>query len=335
MLATALGGADSFTSQHQAAVQRRAVELAALLDVELDPPLLRTLVMTALCHNEFDEARGAAARLARSAEQDGDEGLAVESRYLLGIASFWACDLPAARDHFGEVVERFRPDQRAEHVLRFGQDPQLVCLSRLANTLWFLGQADEARAACHAALDQAARTNHPFSADVVTVFAAVLAVDLAEHDAVAGYAAALRRDRDRSRVIEINAEAMTGYADVVEGRTEGGISRIERALEALGSPNPMPAARSVLMRVLVGAHEVAGGAEGAIEAADAALSVRGTRLWEPEIRRLRAEFLALSGGDRGDIEAELTRAVRAAERCGAVGSERRVEESRARLLADR
>ena len=58
LLATALGGADSFTSQHQVTVQQRAVELAALLDVELDPPLLRTLVMTSLCHNDFDEAAG-------------------------------------------------------------------------------------------------------------------------------------------------------------------------------------------------------------------------------------------------------------------------------------
>ena len=331
LLATALGGADSFTSQHQVTVQQRAVELAALLDVELDPPLLRTLVMTSLCHNDFDEARGAAERLARSAEQDGDEGLAVESRYLLGIASFWACDLPAAGDLFREVIERFRPDQRTEHVLRFGQDPQVVCLSRLANTLWFLGHDDDARAACHQALGQAAHTNHPFSVNVVNVFAAVLAVDLADHDAVAGYAAALSRDRDRSRVFEVNAEAMVGYAEAVAGQPEG-VARILRAIDALGTPNPMPAARSMLMRVLVGAYAIAGGAEAALDAADAALSIGGTRLWEPEIRRLRAELLARSGRDRSDIEAELDRAAHVAARCGARGPARLVEETRARLL---
>ena len=96
-----------------------------------------------------------------------------------------------------------------------------MCLSRLANTLWFLGHADDARAACHQALGQATQANHPFSANVVNIFAAMLAVDLAEHDAVAGYAAALWRDRDRSRVFEINAEAMTGYADVVAGQAGG------------------------------------------------------------------------------------------------------------------
>ena len=70
-------------------MQRRAIELAGRLGVELDPPLLRSLVMTNLCHDEFDEARVAAERLARSAVQLDDEGLAMESDYLLGIASFW------------------------------------------------------------------------------------------------------------------------------------------------------------------------------------------------------------------------------------------------------
>ena len=88
------------------------------------------------------------------------------------------------------------------------------------------------------------------------------------------------------------------------------------------------------MRVLVAAYAIAGGAEAALEASDAALSIGGTRLWEPEIRRLRAEFLARSGGDRSDIEAELDRAAQVAETCGARGPERLVEESRARLLGD-
>ena len=191
--------------------------------------------------------------------------------------------------------------------------------------------AYKARAACHQALGQAAHTNHPFSLNVVNVFAAMLAVDLAEHDAVAGYAAALARDRDRSRVFEVNAEAMIGYAEAAAGQPEG-VARILRAIDALGTPNPMPAARSMLMRLLVGAYAIAGGAEAALDASDVALSIGGTRLWEPEIRRLRAEFLVRSGRDRSDIEAELDRAAHVAAMCGARGPARLVEETRARLL---
>ena len=68
----------------------------------------------------------------------------IESEYLLGIASFWSSELQAARALFEGVVRRFRPELRSEHQLRFGQDAQLVCLSRLANTLWFLGEEAEA-----------------------------------------------------------------------------------------------------------------------------------------------------------------------------------------------
>ena len=84
--------------------------------------------------------------------------------------------------------------------------------------------------------------------------------------------------------------------------------------------------------MFLGAYAIAGGAEAAREASDAALRIGGTRLWEPEIRRLRAEFLARSGRDRSDIEAELDRAAHVAAMCGAPGPARLVEESRARLL---
>jgi len=331
MLATALGSSDSFTSDHQREVQQRSVELAALLGVELEPPLLRSLVMTSLCRDEFDEARGAAERLARSADQIGDEGLAVESRYLLGITAFWAGDLSAARDLFREVVDRFTPDRRSAHLVRFGQDPQVVCLSRLANTLWFLGEVADARTACDEALLLGRQNGHPFSTNVATVFAAVLAIDLDEPGAVAGHAAALRKDRDRSWVFGVNADAMTGYAEVVDGRPAAGIARIRGALDALGAPNPMPGARSVLERVLVGAYELAGPVESARADIDGALTNRGTRLWEPEIRRVRAELMARSGAPSVEVEAELARAGRVAARLGAIGPGRRVDDTGARL----
>jgi hypothetical protein len=120
----------------------------------------------------------------------------------------------------------------------------------------------------------------------------------------------------------------------VVGGQAAGIARIHRAIDALGAPNPVPAARSLLTRVLVGAYAIAGGTEAALEASDAALRIGGTRLWEPEIRRSRAEFLARSGGDRSDIEAELDRAADIATTCGACGPERQIEETRDRLLDD-
>ena len=43
-----------------------------------------------------------------------------------------------------ESVDRYRPEQRPTHLLRFGMDLEVICASRLGNTLWFLGHPDAA-----------------------------------------------------------------------------------------------------------------------------------------------------------------------------------------------
>ena len=75
------------------------------------------------------------------------------------------------------------PIAALEHLVRFGQDPRIVCLSRLANTLWFLGAAtDDAGRVRDEALAMAVDVGHPFSRGVVFVFAAILCVDLGDLD---------------------------------------------------------------------------------------------------------------------------------------------------------
>jgi hypothetical protein len=86
------------------------------------------------------------------------------------------------------------------------------------------------------------------------------------------------------------------------------------------------------MRLLLGAHAIIGDPESGLAAADETLRLEGTRIWEAESRRLRAEFLAGLGGDRADVDAELTRAAEVARRQGALGLTRRVARSRARLV---
>jgi len=240
--------------------------------------------------------------------------------------------LEAARDHFTEVVDHFRAEQRAEHVPRFGHDPQVVCASRLANTLWFLGDLDSARVTRDRALELARRSSHSFSTNVVHVFAALLSIDLGEHDDFRTYAAHVREGRHQSWVFDVNAKAMTGYCEVLDGRVEEGIAEIRGAIDLLGNPNPVPGARSTFIRMLLGAYEVAGDADAGLAAADDALRMDGTTLWEPELLRLRAEFLAARGGPPGAVADELARAAAVARRRGMLGPTRRIELSRERLL---
>ena len=328
-LPTPLAVLEGFGSDRLAATQARAVELARMLGVDPDPSVLRSLAMSNLCRNEPGAARAVAGQLHELAARSGDEVLLVESEYLLAIAAFWGSEFEVARAGFEGVVGRFRADRRDEHLLRFGQDPQLVCLSRLANTLWFLGEGEAAAAARAEALARADEVGHPFSLGVVLVFSALLAVDLGEPDRFRQYVAHLRAAAEHQPQL-IVADVFEGYLDVLDGRAADGIRRIRAAYDSR-PVNHAPGQRSTHLRLLLAAHEAAGDAEGGLAATDDAERLTGTNIWAAEGRRLRAEFLAALGAPGAAVEAALAEAAALARSAGAAGLERRVEASRARL----
>jgi hypothetical protein len=127
-----------------ALMHTRALQLAGQLGSEPEPPLVWSLAMAALTRGEWEPARGFAGHLRARAERDDDQVLWVESDYLRGIAAYWPGRLTEARGHFEAAMERFRPERRRAHVLRYGQDPELLVRLRLAHTLWLLGHSDEA-----------------------------------------------------------------------------------------------------------------------------------------------------------------------------------------------
>lgn len=330
-LPTVLVGVDGFASDRVDEAQQRAVEVAERLGVELEAPLLRSLVMSRLCRHDFDGARAAADQLQAAADAAGDEGLAIESRYLLGIAAFWAGRLGAAREHFEWVVARSRPERRGEHLLRFGHDPAVICLSRLGNTLWLLGHPGDARRAAEDAVAMAAEVGHPYSRGAAHGFAALLFIDAGDPGRVRLHVDVLRREPHLTRPTARFTDAFVGYLDVVDGQARRGIDCIRAAIDSFGAVDPAPGVHACLRRVLLAAHELAGDAEVGVEAADEALALGGARLWEAEARRVRAEFLAAAGRSRDEVRAELARAEAVARNQGARGLQRRVEQSRSRL----
>src|SRR5207247_9761783 len=126
-----------------------------------------------VCRGDYEMAHGLAVRLRARGECDTDDVLLVEAEYVLGIAAFWSGQFEAASKHFEAAVARYRPEHRRAHLLQYGQDPKVVCLSRLGNTLWYLGHFDAARRARDAALDLAAEVGHPYSHWIALVFAAM------------------------------------------------------------------------------------------------------------------------------------------------------------------
>jgi DNA-binding SARP family transcriptional activator len=289
-LPTPLAVVEGFASSRLAEVQRRLLDSG----VDPQPELLRSLVMSSLCRRDFDAARRRAGHLRASAA--GDEVLLVESEYLLGISAFWAGDFVAARAHFEAVDRRADPARRAEHVLRFGQDPRPVCVSRLANTLLFLGDDDAAFPTADRALTMAEELRHPFTTGVVCIFAALLAVDMEDPERFGRYLEQLP-DATGQQALEVAARALRGFGDVLAGDPDAGIRRIRDAVE-LSSVDHAPCQQATHLHLLVRAYEVAGDAAGGLEAAEEALAAPGTRIWDADHRRARTRFLAALAGER-------------------------------------
>ena len=316
-LANAVGWAEGWASERLVMVQERALDLTRTLGVEPGAPLLRSLAIVGLARRDFAAANGFGQRLSARGVREDDDMLLVEAAYVLGIVTFWQGEFDAARGHFETAIGRYRPEQRGTHLLRYGLDPQLICMGRLANTLWFLGQPEAATRTRDAALALAEEVRHPASRATVLVFMTLLALDMRDLELVRRYAALLMAEAGDYELGPnlISAEFVAGYVDVLDGSVEPGIARIKRILEAAREADQAPGMRACLFRVLLEACAAAGAAETGLAAADHALATGDPAcLWEAETRRLRAEFLAALGAGPEEIEAELARALQVAQR---------------------
>ncbi|MFC5995190.1 ATP-binding protein [Pseudonocardia hispaniensis] len=329
---------EGYGSQRMARVHARALQLVEQLGNEPEPPLVWSLALAALTRGDWDSAREFGERLRARAERDGDPILWVESDYIRGVAAYWPGRLAEARDHFEAALRRFRPARRHAHVLRYGQDPELLVRLRLAHTLWMLGHPEEADRQQALAIAAAQRSTHAYSRAVVWVWASILALDRGVAAELRRHVAALDASAvdDAPRQIRLPAEMFGGYLDVLEGRGEQGLARLRGVREHLvAGEAPAPGVPGVATRTLLAGYALAGEPQAGLALADEALRMgRGAELWEVEIRRLRAAFLAALRAPAGEVDAELRRALAVARHQGARAFERKVQETLAQRHPD-
>jgi hypothetical protein len=322
---------EGYGSGRMTRVHARALRLAGQLGSEPEPPLMWSLTMAALTRGEWKQAREFAERLRTRAERDDDQVLWVESDYLQGIAAYWPGRLAEARSLFEAAMRRFGPERRRAHVLRYGQDPELLVRLRLAHTLWLLGHPAEADRQRDLALQAASQSSHAYSRAATWVWAAIVALDRGEVAEFRRHAQALAADPadEGPAQVQLADELFAGYLAVLEGRTDGGLSRIRTARAQLTDGQaPAPGLPGVATRLLLESYATGGQPEAGLALADEALVMgRGAELWEAEIRRMRATFLAALGAPADQVEAELDRALAVARRQQARAFERRIQET--------
>ena len=249
--------------------------VADLLGVGPPPELLRSVVLSHLARDEFAAARAVARRL-RATARDGD--LVVECEYLLAVVAFWSAQLGQAEGQFERVIGTFRDDRRPAHHLRFGHDPKLICMSRLALTQWLRGRPVEAAATRDAAVALATEVAQPFGLRITHLFTALLAIELGDDDRVRRDVAVLGEGNLAVGPFQMPLTGLRGYVHVLDGRTDAGVGTVRAAMEAQATDAHAPGMSAILARLHVAAHDRLGDPHSGLAAADEALRTAGSRL---------------------------------------------------------
>ncbi|ONH32410.1 ATP-binding protein [Pseudofrankia asymbiotica] len=273
-----LSAADGYASPRLRTALDRAFDLAARLGAEPAAPLLRARAMAVLSRGEFDAALEYGGQLRALGESD--DVLAVEGDFVRGVAAAWRNEAAAARDHLRAAIARYRPENRPAHLLAYGQDPQVLCLARLAHVCFCLGDVAEARQSQCRSLELAHAVNHPFTLAGALLFAAILDLDLADLPSLRRRVAELAAVRQRVEAppVRLITEAMTSYLDLLDGAAGPGLARIDAAL-ADPARDTAPGVPAMLLRIRLAAARAAG-LDGESRETARRLLADGVRVWD-------------------------------------------------------
>jgi predicted ATPase/DNA-binding winged helix-turn-helix (wHTH) protein len=297
-------------------------------------PILYGLWVNHLERLEFGSAYQIGEELLLRAESAGDSTLLLQAHHAFGVTAQRMGRFQLAREHLETALslcgaQRSRP---------LGIDMEVVCLSQLAWTLWFLGYPDQALKMIHRAVELARALSDPFS----LIFAKIFLCYLQHH----------RRDahalqKTAQHVISICAEHGSAYglahasiflgvAMTEQGRGDEGLKQMQLGL-ADHRASGAEINRSEFLYWLAEAYCAAGRLDEALDTLNNALGVAEERenLWlETEIYRLEGEFLLRrSDSDSDEAQACFQQGIAIARKQGAKSPELSATTSLARLLA--
>jgi DNA-binding SARP family transcriptional activator/predicted ATPase len=287
----------------------RADELCTRLARPSSPPALRGLALASILAAELDRALELGRRILELAESEGDPLLVVEGHYVLGVTTFWRGELAASREHLEQAIARYRPEDHRAHVSLFAQDPKVVCLCRLAFTLWYLGRPGDSARATEESLALGEALGHPYSLAYALGWAAWLSMERRETENAKEFTRALAAMSAERGLTYWGAwaEILLGWAEALGGRPEAGVELIAGGQEQMAAIGTT-VIRTISSSLLAQAHALAGQPGTALAIVREALEETertGVYYLEAELHRLRGEFLLAVGGAAASPEAEV------------------------------
>jgi predicted ATPase len=261
----------------------------------------------------------------------------------LGTTLYFLGGVAQARTHLEQGIALYDSRQHRSHVLLYGQDTGITCLSTLARALWVLGYPDQALQRSQEALALARQLAHPFSLAFALYFGAVVGQYRREWREVQRLAEALMALSAEQGFAQRLAQGriMLGWTLVEQGQMAEGIVQIRQNMTAYGATGA-DLGRSSYLVLLAEAYRKKGQVEAGLAVlAGATTAVQRNRICfnEAEIYRLQGELLlrqAMGGSDSParlppQAEACLHQALDVARRQGAKSLELRAAMSLGRL----
>jgi class 3 adenylate cyclase/predicted ATPase len=335
-------GASLLATKGQAAPEveqtyHRAQHLCQSLD---DPhqlfPVLRGLWNYYLVRAEYQRAHELSEQLLTLAQQIQDSALLLAAHRALGTTLCCLGAVASASMHFAQGIALYDPQQHRTSAFLYGEDAGVICRSRGAWALWYLGFPDQGLAQNAAAVTLAQQIAHTFSLSYALSSAAVFhqyrrEVRVAQERAEA--AISLATEQGFSFWIPYGS-LLRGWALAQQGQTKEGIEQMNHALIALRATGG-EILRPYFLALLAEAHGIMEHPDTGLKIVTEALTLvdtTGERVWEPELYRLKGELLLQQNLDnQAEAESCFAQAITIAQSQQAKSWELRAATSLARL----
>jgi predicted ATPase len=299
-------------------------------------PALWGLFLFHISRGEIRTALNLGEQLLGLAQRAQDPGLLLQAHHALGPAHAYVGDWATAGTHFEQAIACYDARQHRSHAFLYGgHDPCVCCMSHAAQSLWMLGYPEQALQRGQEALALARELRHPTSLAQTQVLVAVL------HQLRRNVSATLELAEELQELAadqgllfySAGASVLRGWALLERGRIEEGMAQIRQGFETGGPTRAHWRAHSLAMLAQAWGKE-GNFTEGLAVLATALKEVdaTGIRFYEPELHRLKGEFmLALDPENPTQAEACFHQAAAIARRHQAKSLELRSTMGLARL----
>ena len=287
------------------------------------------------------EARRIAEELIAIGEGLDDRALRLEAHHAMLPSTLWVGEPEITRRHCEQGIALYDKDQhRSLAFLYGGHDPGVCCRMHAAMALWVLGYPALALERSRAGLALAAELAHAGSIVNAFPFATVLhqlVGDGATLGDLVGSMVAMAAEHGFRQWMAYG-RVFEGWIAAQHERNPEAIERLRQAIgdyRALGNDLWLPVFHGLLADTCL-RHGATEDGLATVAEALALVDVTGSRLWTPELYRLKGELL-LRGAHAAeeDAEANFRQAMEVARKQGARSWELRSAASLSRLLGRR